>query len=236
VTRRAQGESRFVTRDRDIRQALLRDLRKMYNDAEHDLIVEEFGCNTARTDIAVINGSLHAFEIKSDSDTLDRLPSQIEAYQGVYEYISLICGNRLITRARLQIPVWWGLQVTEYKNGCLVLKQLRAPKINPKQNALSLAKMLWKNEALSCLRRHGYKKGVTSKNTAEEVSLFISDHLPVHILCQEVRNAIKSRGGSGFAKRSTLNDGLCTTESTAPLERSSSLSWLLSQQYQHRPD
>jgi hypothetical protein len=71
----------------------------MYTDKQHDLIVEEFGCNSARTDIAVINGSLHAFEIKSDSDSLDRLPSQIEAYQGVFEYITLVCGSRLLKRA-----------------------------------------------------------------------------------------------------------------------------------------
>src|ERR1700722_14688560 len=67
--------SGLVTRDSDIRRVLLADLYQIYGDKEQDLIVEEFGCNSARTDIAVINGSLHAFEIKSDSDTLDRLPS-----------------------------------------------------------------------------------------------------------------------------------------------------------------
>src|SRR5580765_353120 len=156
VTRRAKSSQRKpVTRDTDIRQTLLANLSQIYCDKEHDLIVQEFGCNSARTDIAVINGALHAFEIKSDSDSLDRLPSQIEAYQGVFEYITLVCGRRLLDRARVTVPTWWGLQKAEYKNDCVVLRQLRAPKLNPHQDALALAKMLWKKEALACLRKHG---------------------------------------------------------------------------------
>jgi len=96
VTKRAKpSQSRLVTRDSDIRRVLLADLSQLYSDKDHDLIVEEFGCNSARIDIAVINGALHAFEIKSDSDSLDRLPSQIEAYQGVFEYITkqIICAS-----------------------------------------------------------------------------------------------------------------------------------------------
>ena len=64
-----------MTRDVDIRKALLANLEVKYGDSSHDLIVEEFGCKTARADVAVINGFLHAYEIKSDSDSLDRLPS-----------------------------------------------------------------------------------------------------------------------------------------------------------------
>jgi len=109
------SQSRLVTRDSDIRRVLLADLSQLYSDKDHDLIVEEFGCNSAHIDIAVINGALHAFEIKSDS--LDRLPSQIEAYQGVFEYITLVCGRRLMKRARVTIPKWWGLKKAGHKEG-----------------------------------------------------------------------------------------------------------------------
>jgi hypothetical protein len=97
--RAGKSGEQLVTRDSDIRRVLLADLGQKYKNPEHDLIVEEFGCNAARADVAVINGSLHAFEIKSDSDSLERLPGQIEAYRGVFEYVTLICGRRLIERA-----------------------------------------------------------------------------------------------------------------------------------------
>lgn len=225
----------LVTRDSDIRRVLLAALGQEYCDSEHDLIVEEFGCNSARADVAVINGSLHAYEIKSDSDSLDRLPSQVEAYRGVFQYVTLVCGCRLLDRARWTIPDWWGLQKAEYKRGGVILKTIRAAKPNPCQDALALAGMLWKTEALACLRRHNHK-AVTSRNTADEVARAVATCIPVAILTDEVRQAIKARGGSGFPRRPTQGDGSCTTESTAQLNRSPDLSWLLSVPCQRPPD
>lgn len=236
VTKRSKKTRRkFVTRDVDIRQVLLADLAQKYGNKEHDLIVQEFGCKSARADVAVINGSLHAYEIKSDSDSLDRLPSQIGAYEGVFEYVTLVCGRRLLDRARTAIPKWWGLQKAELNNGLVELQELRAPKLNPYQDAFALARMLWKMEALACLRKHGHRV-VTSRHSADEVSRAVSRHIPIRVLTDEVRHAIKVRGGSGFARLSTLNDDSYTTESTVPVNHSPDLSWLLSQQYQNLPD
>ncbi len=235
IKRAGKSVKRLVTRDSDIRRVLLAALAQEYCDPEHDLIVEEFGCNSARVDIAVINGSLHAYEIKSDSDSLDRLPSQGEAYRGVFQFVTLVCGRRLLDHARCTIPDWWGLQRADYKRGEVILKTIRAAKPNPSQDALALAGMLWKTEALACLRKHGHRI-VTSRNTADEVVCAVAECIPVPILTDEVRQAIKARGGSGFPRRPTQGDGSCTTESTAPLNRSPDLSWLLSVPCHRHPD
>jgi hypothetical protein len=226
--------SKPVTRDVDIRKVLLEGLEAKYSDRDHDLIVEEFGCKAARADVAVINGVLHAYEIKSDSDSLDRLPSQIDAYQGVFEYVTLVCGRRLLERARTAIPDWWGLQRAEFKDGSISIRELRAPKPNPNQSPLAVAKMLWKTEALVVLRKYG-RRGITSRCTADEVWNAVAAHVPIAELSNEVRQAIKARGGSGFAKLSIPDDGSCTTESTVRVTHSPDLSWLLSLQSQHLP-
>jgi hypothetical protein len=224
--------SKPVTRDVDIRKVLLANLEVKYSDRSHDLIVEEFGCKTARADVAVINGFLHAYEIKSDSDSLDRLPSQIEAYQGVFEYVTLVCGRRLLERARTAIPEWWGLQRAEFKNGAVSIQELRAAKPNPSQSPFAVAKMLWKTEALAVLRRFGHR-GVTSRCTADEVWNAAAAHVPIAELTNEVRQAIKARGGSGFARPLIPDDDSCTTESTVQANHSPDLSWLLSLQSPH---
>ena len=221
-----------MTRDVDIRKALLANLEVKYSDSSHDLIVEEFGCKTARADVAVINGFLHAYEIKSDSDSLDRLPSQIDAYQGVFEYVTLICGRRLLERARTAIPKWWGLQKAEFRDGSVLIHELRTAKPNPNQNPFAVARMLWKTEALAVLRRFGHR-GVTSRFTADEVWNAVAAHVPIMELTNEVRQAIKARGGSGFAKLSVPDDDSCTTESTVQANHSPDLSWLLSLQSPH---
>ena len=232
---RKSSRDRFVTRDADIRAVLMTDLRGRYSDSQNDLILEEFGCNSARTDVAVINGVLHAYEIKSDSDSLDRLPSQIEAYKGVFQYVTLVCGERLISRARGVIPAWWGIEKAQCKDGTVVLRATRSAKLNPKQDPLALANMLWKTEALACLRKFGHSM-VTSRHSAEKVSRAVADNIPVDILSDQVRGAIKIRGGSGFAKRSSQDGGLCTTVPTVPPNHSSDLSWLLEQRYPHLLD
>jgi hypothetical protein len=227
-------KSKPVTRDADIRSVLLAGLNAKYGDKNHDLIVEEFGCKAARADVAVINGVLHAYEIKSDSDSLDRLPSQIDAYQGVFEYVTLVCGRRLLERARTEIPKWWGLQKAEFKDGAVSIQELRAPKPNPNQSPLAVAKMLWKTEALAVLRKHGHK-GITSRCTADEAWSAAAAHVPITDLTNEVRQAIKARGGSGFAKLSIPDDDSCTIESTVQANHSPDLSWLLSLQSLNLP-
>ncbi len=227
-------KSKPVTRDADIRSVLLASLKAKYSDKNHDLIVEEFGCKAALADVAVINGFLHAYEIKSDSDSLDRLPSQMDAYESVFEYVTLVCGRRLLERARTAIPDWWGLQRAEFKVGVVSIRELRAPKPNPNQSPLAVAKMLWKIEALRVLRKYGHR-GVTSKCTADEVSNALAAHVPIAELTNEVRQAVKARGGSGFAKLSIPDDDSCTIESTVQASHSPDLSWLLSLQFPHLP-
>lgn len=65
-------------RDRDVRQALHRKVLKEHHGDADTLVLDELGLRhgTCRVDIAVVNGYLHGYEIKSDSDTLERLPAR----------------------------------------------------------------------------------------------------------------------------------------------------------------
>jgi hypothetical protein len=67
-----------ATKDGHLRIALKRRLLTRYSDHPSTLILEELGLKhgAARIDIAVVNGDLHGYELKSDSDTLSRLPRQ----------------------------------------------------------------------------------------------------------------------------------------------------------------
>ncbi|CCG41594.1 sce7726 family protein [Magnetospirillum molischianum] len=47
-----------------------------------------------RVDIALFNGHLHAFEIKSDADKLDRLPDQIRRMMRHFDNVGVVCGDR----------------------------------------------------------------------------------------------------------------------------------------------
>src|SRR4051812_32014446 len=66
--------------DSEIRAALHRKALRAFHHCNDTLVIDELGIAhaKARIDVAVINGCLHGFEIKSAADTLTRLPRQLE--------------------------------------------------------------------------------------------------------------------------------------------------------------
>lgn len=208
---------------------LLRALRERFAHPDEDLILEEFRCVGSRIDVAVINGALHGYEIKSDSDNLYRLPAQIKDYSAVFDFVTLVCGKTLLTTARQITPPWWGISVAGFADSDVHLTPIREPKQNPRQSRPALAQMLWKQEALHCLRAAGDTL-ITSRHSAERVKRQVARKLDAHTLADAVRLAIKERGVSESAKSLTQGDGLCTTESIGTADHySANLAWLLSQ-------
>ena len=77
------------------------------------IIVEELGLcrGSVRADIAVINGLMKGFEIKSDRDTLQRLLTQAMVYSRVFDTATLVTAERHVAGAMLALPPWWGIEV-----------------------------------------------------------------------------------------------------------------------------
>jgi len=221
-----QPKSRL--RDSDIRFMLLREIASRFPDKNHDLILQEFGCNAARIDVAVVNGALHGFEIKSDCDSLERLDAQITEYSKIFDYVTLVTGHRLFDSARAKIPSWWGIGLAIFTDNAVHIREKRKPKKNPGLDSLSLAQMLWKRETIQCLRRSG-AKDFSPNQPADELWAVIAQRLPVELLAAEVRSAIKKRGGTGFEWLRTQNGDSSTIASTAArLQYRQNLDWLLS--------
>lgn len=215
-------------RDPDIRLVLIRDIETRFPDKKHDLILQEFGCNAARIDVAVVNGAFHGFEIKSDCDSLERLDTQIADYNKVFDYVTLVSGTRLFDAARKRVPSWWGLGMALFTDESVRIREIRKPKKNPHPDPLSLAQMLWKRETIQCLRRSGFND-FSANQPADELWAEIARRLSLDELAAEVRAAIKKRGGSGFEWLRTQGGGSSPTVSTvSALQYRENLDWLLS--------
>lgn len=50
----------------------------------------EFRVHTSKADVVIFNGTSHVYEIKTELDKLDRLPTQIKNYQKVFEYVNVV--------------------------------------------------------------------------------------------------------------------------------------------------
>lgn len=181
-------------RDREIRLALHELLLAEHRNDRNTLVLDELGlCQGAvRADVAVVNGSLAGFEIKSDRDTLERLPRQVEIYERVFDYVTLIVGKKHATGISKKIPSYWGIVVVSGSAAGLSLKTRRTAKRNKKVDPYAVARLLWREEALEMLARHELDKGLRSK-PRRELWQALATGLATEELSDEVRKTLRAR-------------------------------------------
>ena len=128
--------------------------------------MEEVGIRhgVARIDLLVVNALLHGYEVKSDRDSLRRLPGQIAVYSSVLDRVTLVVGYRHAGEAIRLVPPWWGVKLAEMgPRGAVRVIEARPSRLNPSVDRVSLAKLLWRDEALEFLKELGQAEGVLSK-------------------------------------------------------------------------
>lgn len=176
-------------RDGDIREVLLAHLRATF---EGDRIRGEMGLclGETRADVVVINGNLHGYEIKSERDTLSRLRKQINLYEKVLDFSTIVTSGRHIARIEVQLPPTWGLMKAERSERGICLKHLRAAHRNHNVDPFSVAQLLWRNEAAVILESRGER--VASRETRWNLWDRLAV-IPIEDLQDLVRTQIKAR-------------------------------------------
>ncbi len=155
-------------------------------------LFEELGVQhgTARIDIAVINGVMHGYEIKSDRDTLERLPGQMNEFNAVFDKLTLVVGKRHLYDAINIVPDWWGIIVAKIDaNHEIFFQTIREAEDNKDQVGVSIARLLWKEEALQILEEQNKAKGVRSK-PREFIYQRLANVLDAETLKEKVRDAL----------------------------------------------
>lgn len=184
-------------RDIDIRRTLEAELVRVYGTDKETLLVHELGlCSgSSRVDIAIVNGALHGFEIKSEADTLERLPSQIGHYCRVFDFVTIVSSGIHMAAIERIVPAWWGIQAArpgvEFRS--IALEEIRQPTPNPSVEARAVAQLLWREEALDILTELGCVRGLLSK-PRRVVWDAVAARLTIEDLKRAVRTKLKQRG------------------------------------------
>jgi hypothetical protein len=153
-------------RELDIRHALREHLGFVFEKDPTALIVEELGLcrGTVRVDMAVVTGTLKGFEIKSDQDTLKRLPTQATAYNKVFDTLTIVVGDRHVHRIADVVPAWWGILLFDDQSSDQPkLLCFRPEALNSDLDPFALVQLLWRDEALALLGAEGMGAGMKSK-------------------------------------------------------------------------
>ncbi|MEY2574831.1 MAG: hypothetical protein QOF80_318 [Verrucomicrobiota bacterium] len=184
--------------DEQIREAIHRKILRLHHMAPDTLVVDELGIRhgSCRADIAVINGRLVGYEIKSDKDSLRRLGRQVRTYDAVFDSVTIVVGARFECRIRRRVPSHWGIVVaTVGKRGAIHFATLRRPRANPRVDLFSVAQLLWRAEALKLAL--ATKRGSTCIASKRRQQLY--EHLVANyaadVLRSEVRSCLRNRSG-----------------------------------------
>jgi hypothetical protein len=178
----------------------IRPLLRAHVAAEHALqpdtvFVEELGLcrGQVRVDLAVVNGSFHGYEIKSDRDSLRRLDTQVAVYSKVVDRATIVVGQRHLEDVRETVPSWWGIiRIDSPANRSPRLRRVRRGRRNPTIEPRALVELLWLEDALALLDGRGLARGVRGK-PRRVVWDRICEHFTVDAIAREVRTRLKAR-------------------------------------------
>jgi hypothetical protein len=176
--------------DPEIRAALHRKELRAFHRCNNTLVIDELGLAHAkvRVDVAVINGCVHGFEIKSAADSLTRLPLQLALYEECLEKVTIVCAEKHISCVSELAPQWCGItKVTKGPRAGIAFDTVRQAKRNPNIQAYRLAHLLWRPEVVTILSktdaspqllrapRQMLYKELAAKFSVEEITAFIKD-------------------------------------------------------------
>src|SRR5438552_1822628 len=197
---------RSYMNDHAIRKSFHKAVLNHHHSAKHTLVLDELGLmhGACRADIAVVNGKLIVFEIKSDEDSLNRLQMQVQAYNAVFDLISIVVGERYRETIPRRVPPHWGIVTTRVdKLGNVRFRLHRRATDNPNVKPTAVARLLWRDEAIEILRSSNAPAHMF-RAPRGRIYKFLARTLPLQELKMLVRGQLKTRKNWRCRKRTCV--------------------------------
>lgn len=183
-----------LLRETEIKAALIDRLvdRGMLQDAVliNEMVVANW---SRRVDLAVANGNLHAYEIKSDLDSLKRLDGQLDAYLARFDKTTVVCAPRFTIEVLKRTPSFVEVLEVDVVNEEISFKVARRGALRPIRDKAVLVGFLLKSELASLLKNQALAQ---SRKVLEESARAF----PVAVLRRYVLECLKRR----YKETSTL--------------------------------
>lgn len=157
-----------------------------------------------RADLAVANGKLHAFEIKSDLDTLRRLEAQVDTYLSRFDKVTVVTTHRYLSAVKAMLPTEVEIWEVTLNQGTTSIRIARRGRTIEIKNKRLLCGFLHKPEMVKLLRSHGIKE---SSDSPREVLIETIESLSVGKVREFVISSIKARYKATFELFSQSRDG-----------------------------
>lgn len=143
--------------EREIKLAVISHLEKR-SALQDGVVINELPVAnwSRRADLAVANGKLQAFEIKSDFDTLRRLDGQIALFATRFDKVVLVTTSRFISSALERLPQFVEIWEAARRGSEVALRVVRRGQVREVKSRHILSSYLQKSEVASFLRSNGH--------------------------------------------------------------------------------
>lgn len=187
-------ENALPLRDRDIREPLHHWLEAKYAQKSETEILHELKMPrpSARIDVAVVNGSLCGYEIKSDVDNFARLDQQKAAFAAVFDKVSIVTTIRHLDRAERVVPKWWGIVVATVTRDGIRFRAKRTARLNHLADLRPLLYMLTRSELVRILNASNFHARLSRRGLADLID-FIVDNVSAKEIRSRVRDILRER-------------------------------------------
>ena len=195
--------------DKDMREPLFDFLEGYFLKIR---IIEEKVIYRSRADVlGVIDGAIVGFEIKSDSDTYDRLTSQVKDYDKYCDYCYLVIGKSHLKHADEHVPPYWGIICISDKDDIVMSREAG---LSPKVKLTNQFQLLWRTELAELLSINHLPK-YTNKNK-KEISKLLIEKVDNDLLREQFTECLFERDYTVFDEK---NDALKEKETETTFKK-----------------
>lgn len=145
----------------------------------------------AIADVVTFHSKMHCYEIKGETDSVQRVLIQSEFYNLSFDKLSLVTTDNHIAWALKNLPVFWGVIRVYVDKGAVKLRHVRAASTNPLYDKKSAMLMLWKSELISLSDKLGIK--VKKTFSREDIASAIGEKVDKKTILNEVCLTLKNR-------------------------------------------
>jgi hypothetical protein len=154
-------------------------------------LMTELQAQGAKADLVLFNGTSNAYEIKTELDSLDRLPTQLPAYQSAFEKVWVVTHPSLATKVLSYLPA--GVGLIAFTDNRTLSTLVEADIDHERLSHLSMFNILRRAEYLSIISKHyGHIPDVPNTRIYSACRPLF-ETLPVEVAHRDFVAALKTR-------------------------------------------
>ncbi len=145
----------------------------------------------AIADVVAADKFLHCYEIKGETDTVQRIQHQGQFYNKSFMKITLVTTKNHLEYAENQAPAYWGILLASDSGNGTIFEEIRPAEENPEFSGEEALHTLWKNELLDISKKK--KIPVKEKMSKRTISQILADNLSDEFIAESISQSVQHR-------------------------------------------